>query len=187
MECRHIAATWRKCWALCWEIKPPSKVTQTNPFLNLFFWITDRHFALKKKIKKLNGKHKYSKAVLCVRAAASSRTSDRLNPVECLRAKVGENKDQQPTNLHQHKHVKSSLDGDTDYAISSPLCVCVCVCEIQGSGEKKNTIQSEKCWCNQRLGFNLTCNPLFMRFDAVHIPLQVDGAGRDGCSEIFSA
>ena len=37
----------------------------------------------------------------------------------------GENKDQQPTNLHQHKHVKSSLDGDTDYAISCPLCVCV--------------------------------------------------------------
>lgn len=62
-----------------------SEVTQTNPFLNLFFRIIDWTFL----IKKLNGKHKYSNAVLCVRAAASSRTSDRLSPVECLRAKVG--------------------------------------------------------------------------------------------------
>lgn len=36
-------------------------------------------------------------------------------------------------------------------------------------------IQAEKRWCNQRLGFNLTCNPLFMRLDAIHIS-AVEGA-----------
>lgn len=45
----------------------------------------------------------------------------------------------------------------------STLSACVCLCQRRG----KNMIQAEKRWCNQRLGFNLTCNPLFMRLDAI--------------------
>lgn len=34
---------------------------------------------------------------------------------------------------------------------------------------RKSMIQTENCWCNRRLGFNLISNPLFVRFDVVHI------------------